>query len=298
MQTKEMAILETLAEYKLMSMTQLHIHCFSSKQMAGRTIRDLVQQRLIEVSPRAFGKSTGRPENIYSLNANSIKLLKDAGYLNKSFPTSHLTALSQRCLEHQLLVNWTRIFLHQIERQQPDLKVNYLSPVSNRDSYQIPTEVHELASALIPDGIFSITSVAQKKTLLFFLEIDMGTETLSSLDPRIPDIKTKILSYQHIFRTSLYKRYESQFQATLNGFRTLFIADTAIRFEQLCRLIKSVKSTDFIWLTDQGSIFDSGISDRIWIKGGDTEKGRYSILGPTLTFRAPFHLADNPLKKQ
>lgn len=293
-----MAILETLAEFKMMTMTQLHIHCFSSKQMAGRIIRDLVQQRFVEVSPRAFGKFTGRPENVYSLNANSIKLLKDAGYLNKNIPTSQFTEINQRCLEHQLLVNWTRIFLLQIERQQPDLKVNYLSPVGNYHSYQIPIEVHELASALIPDGIFSITSVAQKKTLLFFLEIDMGTETLSSPDPRILDIKTKILSYQHIFRTGLYKRYESQSQATINGFRTLFIADTAIRFKQLCRLIESVKSTDFIWLIDQGSMFDNGIADKIWIKGGDTEKGRYSILGPTLTFRAPFQQANNPPEKQ
>jgi len=298
MRTKEMAVLETLAEYKLMTITQLHIHCFSSIQMAGRIIRDLAKQKLIEVSPRAFGKSTGRPKNVYYLNANSIKLLKDAGYLNKTISTSHFTEINQRCLEHQLLANWTRILLNQIETRQPDLKVDFLSPVSHHDSYKIPIETQELASALIPDGIFAMTSAAQKMTLLFFLEIDMGTETLSSRDPRILDIKSKILGYQHIFRSGLYKKYEGQFQASLNGFRTLFIADTAIRFEQLCRLIRSLKSTGFIWLTDKGSMFDNGISDKIWIMGGDTEKGRYSILGPTLTFKNPFSAVECPSIKQ
>jgi len=287
MRTKEMAVLETLAEYKLMTLIQLHIRCFSSIQMAGRIIRDLAQQKLIDVSPRAFGQSTGRPENVYSLNANSIKLLKDAGYLDKDISTSHFAEIKQRCLEHQLLANWTRIHLNQIAIKQPDLKVDYLSPVSHYDSCKIPIETQELASALIPDGVFAITSAAQKKTLLFFLEIDMGTETLFSRDPEILDIKSKILSYQYIYRSSLYKKYESQFQATLNGFRTLFIADTAIRFEQLCRLIRSVRSTAFIWLTDQESMFNNGISDKIWIMGGDTEKGSYSILGPTLTFKNP-----------
>jgi hypothetical protein len=46
-------------------------------------------------------------------------------------------------------------------------------------------------------------------------------------------------------------------------------------------------SSGFIWLTDQESMFNNGISDKIWIMGGDTEKGSYSILGPTLTFKNP-----------
>jgi len=35
-------------------------------------------------------------------------------------------------------------------------------------------------SEFIPDGVFTITNLELKKSLLFFLEVDMGTESVAS----------------------------------------------------------------------------------------------------------------------
>jgi hypothetical protein len=88
MRTNKMAVLETLAEYEVLTLAQLSILCFSSKRMAGRVIRELSQQGLLGIWPRALGKSAGRPENIYSLNAKSNRLLVDFGYLDQSLSIS------------------------------------------------------------------------------------------------------------------------------------------------------------------------------------------------------------------
>jgi hypothetical protein len=92
--------------------------------------------------------------------------------------------------------------LAQIEIKLPDLKVDFLPPIINHDSFQILIEDLGTATAFIPDGIFSLTCASQRKALLFFLEVDMGIETLSSRNQKNNDVQSKILSYQHIFRTT------------------------------------------------------------------------------------------------
>ena len=137
MRTKEMVVLEKLAEYEILTLAQLSVLCFSSKKMAGRGIRELSQKGLLGIRPRAFGKSAGRPENIYSLNAESIRLLTDSGNLDKNLSVNRLTDIGRNHVEHQLLVNWTRILMTQMEIKLPELKVDFLAPNFNHDSYQI-----------------------------------------------------------------------------------------------------------------------------------------------------------------
>jgi hypothetical protein len=62
-----------------------------------------------------------------------------------------------------------------------------------------------------PDAVFAITNAVDSKTLLFFLEVDCGTETLSSPQRDMKDIRQKILNYQWYFQSFKYKRYERIF---------------------------------------------------------------------------------------
>jgi hypothetical protein len=165
--------------------------------------------------------------------------------------------------------------------------VRYLSP-TELDEYRIPLAEDSGRTAVIPDGIFSITDAQQGKSLLFFVEIDMGTESLSGSSPGT--IRAKINNYEQILRAKSYKKFEQHLNGSFCGFRVLFVANTHNRLAQLSRLAKSVKSADLVWLTDQESLFKNGLSDRIWIRGGRTEEGLFSILGPTLACKCPIEL--------
>ena len=140
----------------------------------------------------------------------------------------------------------------------------------------------------IPDGVFSITNNAAepKKTLLFFLEVDMGTETIASMDRNFKDVRQKIINYQALFHSGCYKRYERVFDIKLNGFRLLFLANTPVRFIALCRLAKAMPPSDFVWLTDQERMFSGGVSADIWARGGRHDEPLQSILGPKLSRKA------------
>jgi len=191
---------------------------------------------------------------------------------------------------HQLLINWTRLHLNHIKANKPRLDVSFLSPVFYSHSYSIDVNDPVLGSTVIPDGIFIITDLERMKSLLFFLEVDMGTETLVSINIKTKDIQKKMLSYVKIFKDRAYKKYEDLFKVLLNGFRVLFIAESNSRAKQLSRVAGSIENADFVWLTDQELLFDNGIADEIWIKGGRSGDKLYSILGSTLSYKNPINL--------
>jgi hypothetical protein len=81
------------------------------------------------------------------------------------------------------------------------------------------------------------TDAVEGKTLLFPLEVDCGTETLSSPQRDMTDIRQKILNYQWYFQNLKYKRYEAIFETShLRGFHLLFLTKTAGRLAALSKL--------------------------------------------------------------
>ena len=180
----------------------------------------------------------------------------------------------------------------------PQLSVNYLSPGFHSSApasgYRPPLleRVHTKKSQkevieFIPDGVFSIRNEEISKTLLFFIEVDMGTETIASMDRETKDIRQKILNFQTLFHSSHYKRYEHIFDSKLNGFRLLFLTNTISRKAALCRLVREMPPSDFIWLTDQERMFSQGASAQIWARGGRYDDPPQSILGPMLACETP-----------
>ena len=139
-------------------------------------------------------------------------------------------------------------------------------------------ETRELAS-FKPDAAFSVCDTEESKTLLFFLEVDLGTETLASPKRGLTDIRQKILNYGACFDTQVYKQYEKLWSCRLNGFRLLFLTDTLPRMSALCSLVREMPPSDFIWITEKDRMFAEGISAQIWARGGRSDASPQSILG-------------------
>jgi hypothetical protein len=138
-----------------------------------------------------------------------------------------------------------------------------------------------------PDGVFSITDRTQQKTLLFFLEADMGTETIASPSGRAGDIRGKITTYQAYFRSGQYKRYGNFWSCDLLGFRLLVVTATENRLTSLCRLVQRMPPSDFVWLTDQDRVLGNGLAAPIWARGGRLNASPESILGRATAMGVP-----------
>jgi hypothetical protein len=132
---------------------------------------------------------------------------------------------------------------------------------------------------LIPDGVCALGHNELGKTVLFFVEIDMGTEARTSAAQYPGEIRRKLQCYQQLLSTGDYRRYETDFDAKFRGFRLLMVTPQPERLRALCRLVREVCTTDFVWLTDRSGLLRQGIHAPIWRVGGREDLPPQSILG-------------------
>ncbi|MHC4061951.1 MAG: replication-relaxation family protein, partial [Planctomycetota bacterium] len=234
-----------IAEYRIMTSSQLAALLSRSKKGVRDRIGKLIAEGLLEEATRGRGQHRGRPERVVFLNSSGATLLKEQGFIESQVPTSHIIGKNLRCQGHQLLLNWVHIHLNHIETTTPELKVRLLahsSPFLPKEfsSVSVQSKIGELIR-LEPDATFSIYDSNQDKTLLFFLEVDLGTETLASPRRELTDVRQKILNYGVCFDTQIYKRYERLWNCQLNGFRLLFLTDTSSRMSALCSLAREMQ---------------------------------------------------------
>ena len=290
--------LTNLAEHRVLTVTQIAALSRRSPQGMRRRLRTLEREQLVRTGARGFGHSRGRPENLISLAERGVEVLRDKGVLPREVPSERVVADATHGQDHQLLVNWLRVHLAEMERAIPQLAVRFLSPTSpflplSPDGSPIVSDRVSVAGArrepirFTPDGVFSISDRESRKTLLFFVEVDMGTETLASPRRHQRDVRQKIVNYQAYFRSGRYKRYQNDWSCELNGFRLLFLTTSAGRLADLCRLVQAMPPSGFVWLTDERRMFEHGVSAAIWARGGRDRDNLQSILGREMAQPAP-----------
>ena len=290
-------LLSSIAEYKFLTVKQLAALSKRSQQVIRRRLRIFESEHLIVTKERGFGKGPGRRENIIILSEKGMELLRDEEILS-----SHAAYITDKTqgpifIGHDLLVSWFFIHLLQIGRDNPRFITQHLTISSHnlkegnaekpflQERFSADQD-QEKVNIMIPDGVFVIHDNESGKSLLFFLEVDMGTETLAKTDRTPGDVRQKILNYQALFHSNHYKRYEIIFNTQLDGFRLLFLNSSFVGMKAICNLAQEMPPSNFIWATDQERMFSYGISAEIWARGGGYEKPAESILGRKLAFES------------
>ena len=291
-------LLVALAEYRLLTVSQIAALGGVGKAAARSRVGKLTKAGLTTQRTPGMAPGRGRPERWVSLADRGIDLLRADETLGRSVPKDQVAADGIRCAEHLLAINWFRIHLVHLERVVPRLKVTFLSSTSpflerGHDGRPLVSDTSPATDAdgepvrFTPDGVFSLGDQETGKVLLFFIEVDQGTETLASGRRGAKDIRQKVINYQRYFRHAGYKRYEGIWDCTLNGFRLLFLTHTPARLAAICRLIREAPPSDFVWLTGQDRVFAQGVAADIWARGGKLDAPQESIVGATLSRVAP-----------
>lgn len=290
--------LATIAEYRVLTVSQITAIQRKSKQVVRRRLKMLDKAGFIFSGTLGFGQSRGRPEKTISLTEKGAALLRSNYEALRDVPLNKMNSEKIRCLEHQLLTNWFCIHLNQIEHATPQLSAQFLSPTSpflKRDHSDLPLIFESLpaegqsknSGGFTPDGVLTITHRKRQMTLLFFLEVDMGTESIASPKRTSGDIRQKIINYQQYFRSGRYKRYEKFWNCKLRGFRLLFLTNTNGRLAVLSRLVQEMPPSDFIWLTNVEQMFSYGLPAEIWVRGGKQDAPSESILSTAMACKFP-----------
>jgi len=289
-------ILSLIAVYRILTVNQLAAITRRSRAVIRRRLRFFSGKNLLMTKTRGFGRGPGRPEEIIFLTEEAAKILKNEGLFSENVPLITRENIDSLFVDHDLLINWFYIHLIQMEKSVPDLTINPHAPgfvlKHKKKTYgffdsRIRIKTGDEFIEFIPDGMFSAYHSGIGKSLLFFLEVDMDTESIASLDRNTKDVRQKILNYQALFRSGYYKRYGKIFNSKFNGFRLLFLVNSPARLDSLSRLVQEMPPSDFIWLTNQKKMISDGLSAEIWVRVGKTAQPPQSIIGPDLAMQTP-----------
>jgi len=293
----DVAVLGSIADFRVLGMRHLAALHQRGVQVLRRRARALGTMGLVQITPRGIGERRGRPEGLVSLTEEGVDLLKARGVLHPDMPGERVTAEGLSCLDHHLLVNEFRMQWVLMGRAMPELTVRFLSPTSplacSSDGRPViregvdPRDGIEEQVGFTPDGAALVTHSRLGKSLLFFLEADMGTETVASRQRSKEDVRQKVHNYQTYFRSEGYRRYEGIWGCRFRGFRLLVVASSPARLAALCRLVRRMPPSDFVWLTDQGNLLSQGTWAPIWARGGRLDAPLQSILGNQMPLPTP-----------
>lgn len=295
---KDTRILTILADYRTLTQEQLAIVIGETKQGPRRSLARLVELGLVESDRRNLSSQrTGRPEHVFMLTDRGAECLIEEGHLPRGVTPEQVSGRNMgRILEHQLLLNRARIHLEFLPSAIPDLTVQIIPSTSplwmakDGRSHIVGETVHDSDNqeqSFRPDAVFSITSKQKGRSLLFFLEVDMGTEVLRLVEGKTNTVQHKVRCYQLLFAQDAYRRYERILGTKFEGFRLLFLAATQSRFGGVCSAVMEIPLTDFVWVTDQGRMIEHGLASAIWARGGDATRPPQSILGPAMCRPSP-----------
>jgi hypothetical protein len=287
----DVVILRTLADYRLVTVTQLALLTDRNENGLRRRLRKLRGSSLIDLLPATISPGLGRPSDVFSVSSKGLSLLQKEGELPSTvtFPQVDGKPLASQ-VAHQIHLNWCRAHLEYVARQMPDLSLKCVAmnspfaadlsgtliPVPGSEGVTISEKAEN--GFILPDAAFEISSSTKNKALLFFLEVDMSSEPIAAARQKRSSIGKKAVAYLAYFRNRGYKNYEAIFETPFNGFRVLFVTLNQSRMAALCRAFSSVQP-DFIWVTTATRMFEEGISGRIWARGGNLKIASQSILG-------------------
>ncbi len=218
------------------------------------------------------------------------------GWIDAQAPFDLFSARRVDCVDHGLLVSELHVQSAQLQAVVPALSGRFLTARSC--VMQIPGTVpaprlYEPAAAgtpeateFVPDGVLLLRHVDAGKALLFFVEVDMGSQPLRSPTSGVA-IDTKIRRYRSLFVSGGHRRYEALAGCPLRGFRLLFVCGSLTRLAQLLPLARQSGPCDFVWGTDQGRLVRDGIWGSIWHRAPFDGPQAESILGGMAPARFP-----------
>lgn len=241
--TAKLTFLKNLSSYRCLTTKQSAAAGVATEQMTRRYSRQLCKEGLLRIMAWQIQGNSGRPE---SLMVPTTKGLKIVG-------AKVQRPIEQRCYAHQYHVNSCRI---QLAQMRPDVGTRFWLGQLSVDN-----------QTFWPDGIIVLRSISLNKSLLCFLEVDMGTESVTSKSKLESVLHGKVLLYRSLFLSGGYKKLANNGES-FRGFRLLFVFSEKKKLQTFVRFCQQLEPCPFVWSTDFVSFNDKGAGAYVWYKGG------------------------------
>ena len=215
---------------------------FSSRKKAAERLKLLFKAGLTDRFQAPLNDVRGKPEYVYC---------SKSGKIPKNY--SHV--------KHNLAITDFYVWLIEKTKQDRDMVAKFYFGTTLEDKAL-------LGGLLLPDALF-ILEKGDKK-LLYFAEIDLGTETLRSGSNY--SFEGKLDLYSELFDSGEYNSFLTH---KFVGFRLLCVFDSEKRMRNFLGAAKE-KSADFVLATTFGKLNEKDLLMKAWL---NTEGKLVNIVG-------------------
>jgi hypothetical protein len=286
-QERDGDILRDIYKHRYLSISQIQRLHFPSLQTAYRRMRALAQLNLIatfsvpNINEAIFGlKSKGLDLlcSVEGVERSDLKWSDGAGKPKDYYFMRHFLAINdfritlrESCKLHGIeLLGFIPDYFG--ERNDKGVGEKYI-----KDMILDKAAKREQVSHT-PDGVFALRK--GDKQLLFFLEIDRGTEVIG--DPNVGVLKS-LRFYIGYLLENKYQRYAKDFGGTdFRGFRVMFVTTTQARLQNIRTACNALdvppKAKQFVWLAPAEKITDRTLLQSVWVSADSTDPTTYSVV--------------------
>lgn len=285
-------ILTPIADYRVLSLRQLAVALDRKPDTVRKHVQSLKQDGFLTEQAAPPGAGRGRPVLFYGVTARACAWLKERGVITSHIDDENIMAREYHLKGHHQLQNSFRLHLvHAGRHTAKPLRVDCMASASPVHATQM--QIASLSrragrQTFRPDLVVRWQHTPRKKNLLYFVEVDCGTESL--VQPNSTEgnaLATKVIHYLYYWREKGYTCYEPVWNCRFHGFRLLFLVHHVSRLTGISHLLRQLPpQADFIWLTDPRPLLDQGVSGAIWYPRGCREKPPVSMLD-RLAFACP-----------
>jgi DNA-binding MarR family transcriptional regulator len=263
-------LLETLATHQLATAEQLAQITGRNVVSTRRQIRELEARGMLDTSAGVAGKR-GRSAKTVALSVRGRRAIGCPKPREAPDKATHAV--------HSLMESEIAAAALAAARRWPELELRFLRSVRvNVDTSRLRQRGSlTIGDLIIPDATFVLMRRRDSKRLLFFVEADTGTESLVSGSPEASDIRSKVIRYQAAFASESYRSATPEYADAIRGFRVLIVTQSESREASLCRLLRALKPTDFVWVARLDAVVAEGFDGMIWAAGGQMDGGRRTL---------------------
>lgn len=254
LQARDIGIILAVYENRFLRRDQIERLFFKTTPTCNQRLQKLYQHKFLDriIQPVDFGSS----QAVYALDSVGAEVVaaKIGASKNQINWTRRHNQIEHLFMNHTLAVSELNVALQQAFRlrEEKDVKLLFWKREGflPREKVQDP-ENPERRLSVIPDAFFGLET--ERGKLFFFVEVDMGTETLDRF-------RTKIVAYREYWKTGAFSnRY------TYRNFRVLTVTNGIQRLNNLIGVAdKTGAKNMFLFTIDK--LASSDIIGTSWYK--------------------------------
>lgn len=274
MTARDLELLRALNRYRLLKTSQVRRLLFAATfdlQVARRRLKLLYQNGYVERVTPLLLPGKGSAEEVYELARAGEEVLQSLGDEVVSFASDEVKRLF---VEHTLAVSEFRLKLELGLRGHPVVELERFTPDCELKRQLRRGGVHPLRGeglVLFPDAVIILRGKGElaAERGLYFLEVDMGSESLKVL-------QEKAAAYD------LYRRRRMQRGfGDFGTFRVLLETASRQRAENIRRSLAGSAGEELVWVAETSQVNERAIlGEPIWV---DSQGNRRPLVKRELT---------------